>query len=104
MKFRTKPEFDKDWHDLGHEHRALFKSRVAGFSLACDEFALDPARFKSWPRELRVKKRKGEPGIWEMTWSFSGPDGRATFEFELIDGEMRVVWRRIGSHEIYKNA
>jgi len=41
------------------------------------------------------------PGIFEMTWSFSGPDGRATFEWVEIDGQLAVRWRRIGGHEIF---
>ncbi len=38
-----------------------------------------------------------------MTWSFAGPDGRATFEFVEIEGEMGVRWRRVGNHSILKN-
>jgi len=41
------------------------------------------------------------PRIWEMTWSFSSPDGRATFEFIDRDGEPSVLWRRIGTHKIF---
>jgi hypothetical protein len=41
------------------------------------------------------------PVIWEMTWNFARPDGRATFEFIEIDGERAVRWRRIGGHDIY---
>ena len=41
------------------------------------------------------------PRIWEMTWSFAGPDGRATFEFVTRDGEVRILWRRIGDHRIF---
>jgi hypothetical protein len=37
-----------------------------------------------------------------MTWSFSGPDGRATFEFVRIQDTLGVRWRRIGSHAIFK--
>ena len=40
-------------------------------------------------------------GVWEMTWSFAGPDGRATFEWATSDGEPVVRWRRIGGHEIF---
>jgi hypothetical protein len=40
------------------------------------------------------------PGLFEMTWSFSGPDGRATFEWIDLDGEPAVRWRRIGGHLI----
>jgi hypothetical protein len=42
------------------------------------------------------------PGIWELTWSFASPDGRATFEFVNREGEVRVLWRRIGDHSIYR--
>jgi len=37
-----------------------------------------------------------------MTWSFSGPDGRATFEWVTIDGVLAVRWRRIGGHGVFK--
>lgn len=37
-----------------------------------------------------------------MTWGFSGPDGRATFEWVTIDGEFRVRGRRIGGHAVFK--
>jgi hypothetical protein len=43
---------------------------------------------------------QGTPGVWEMTWSFAGPDGRATFEWVEVDGELAIQWRRIGGHEI----
>ena len=36
-----------------------------------------------------------------MTWSFAEPDGRATFEFVEIEGELAIRWRRIGTHEIF---
>ncbi|MFO7531790.1 MAG: hypothetical protein R6W93_04960 [Candidatus Limnocylindrales bacterium] len=44
---------------------------------------------------------QGTTGVWEMTWSFAGPDGRATFEWIEIDGERAIRWRRIGGHEIF---
>lgn len=49
----------------------------------------------------RVNPRAAAPpGVLEMTWA---PDGRATFEFgrEIRSGEHHVVWRRIGTHEIF---
>jgi hypothetical protein len=36
-----------------------------------------------------------------MTWSFAGPDGRATFEWIRIDGQPGIRWRRIGGHAIF---
>ena len=49
-----------------------------------------------------TKYVEGAPGVHEMTWSFSGPDGRATFEWVRIDGELAVRWRRIGGHRIFR--
>jgi hypothetical protein len=50
---------------------------------------------------LRVKGVQGWPGIWEMTWA---PDGRATFEYgpERRPGEPHVIWRRVGTHDIFR--
>jgi hypothetical protein len=57
-----------------------------------------------WPKKLRVKPVQGTAGIYEMTWSFKGPDGRATFEFVNIDGDPGIRWRRIGDHSIFNDA
>ncbi|MGH3491519.1 MAG: hypothetical protein ACRDP8_26815 [Actinopolymorphaceae bacterium] len=39
-----------------------------------------------------------------LTWSFSSPDGRATFHLETDEnGEPLLVWRRIGNHSIYQD-
>jgi hypothetical protein len=44
-----------------------------------------------------------ETSIYSVTWSFSSPDGRATFHVEKADdGEPLLVWRRIGNHDIYE--
>lgn len=49
-----------------------------------------------------MKPVEGALGIFEMTWSFKGPDGRATFEWIQIDGTLGVRWRLIGDHSIFK--
>jgi hypothetical protein len=54
-----------------------------------------------WPTSLQVKDVEGAPGVWEMTWSFAGPDGRATFERIEIDAEPAIRWRRLGGHAIF---
>jgi hypothetical protein len=55
-----------------------------------------------WPKRLRIRRLTGAPRIWEITWSFASPDGRATFEFVNREGEVRVLWRRIGDHGVYR--
>lgn len=100
MKFEAVRSFIADWTGLPKQERDLFERVVRGqFHPACERFAQDPST--PWPRGLRVKRVQGYPGVWEMTWSFAGPDGRATFEWAEIDGELAVRWRRIGGHEIF---
>lgn len=100
MKFVVLASFEADYRRLSVTERTLFKTALQTFVLACDRFAADPAT--AWPASLRVKAVENAPGIWEMTWSFSGPDGRATFEWVQIDGSLGVRWRRIGGHAAFK--
>jgi hypothetical protein len=102
VKFETTPAFDGDVRRLKAEHRAAFLDAVkAKFIPACDAYAADPAT--PWPRTLRVKSVQSAPGVLEMTWSYSSPDGRATFELVTVDGELRCRWRRVGDHDVFKS-
>jgi hypothetical protein len=69
---------------------------------ALERYAADPAGFV-WHARLRFERLDRAAGVCAVTWSFAGPDGRATFHFDTVDGEQRVVWRRIGHHDIYQN-
>ena len=69
------------------------------FHPACERRGADPVA--PWPTSLRVRDVEGAPGVWELTWSFAGPDGRATFEWIEIAGERAIRWRRIGGHAIF---
>jgi hypothetical protein len=44
---------------------------------------------------------QGHAGVWEMTWA---PDGRATFHYgdEIRPGDPHIIWRRIGTHAIFR--
>lgn len=102
MKFERTPRFDNDSKRLRKEHKEQFRSLVRDFDNACDGCAADPGGFV-WPPALRVSRMISVKNVWEMTWSFNSPDGRATFEFVTTDGEQRVRWRRIGDHSVYKD-
>ncbi|MDQ1644841.1 MAG: hypothetical protein QOJ50_1025 [Cryptosporangiaceae bacterium] len=83
------------WADLGNltpRQRAAFQRGVAKF--VAD---LHAGQFRAG---LRVKKMQGHESIWEMTWA---PDGRATFEYgkSVQDGEVHIVWRRVGTHDVF---
>jgi hypothetical protein len=56
-----------------------------------------------WPSSMRVKKLEGAADIWEMTWSWKDPDGRATWQWTEIDGEAGILWRRCGTHDIFES-
>jgi len=98
MKYRRLPAFLSDWEALPPAERALVKRWLAdAFLPAVAAYEADPAAFV-WPRALRFERLGG--GICAITWSFAGPDGRATFGFTTIDGQPYLVWRRIGHHDI----
>lgn len=106
MKFQTTDSFDSDYRRLKPEHQATFKSVVREkFAPACDAWAAAAKGGQSfvWPASLRVAQLRGTRGIYEMTWSFASPDGRATFEFVVVDDELVCLWRRLGDHDVFRN-
>jgi hypothetical protein len=84
--------FWRDW-------RSLTPQQQLAFLEALQQFVADLRAGRFRPG-LRVKRVRGYPGVWEMTWV---ADGRATFEYgEEIQGEPHVIWRRIGTHDIFR--
>ncbi len=101
MRYQTTPSFEADWRRLSESERDLFRRIVRDvFHPVCERRRTNPAAL--WPKALRVRDVEQAPGIWEMTWSFSGPDGRATFEWVEIEGEPGIRWRRIGGHAVFR--
>lgn len=100
MKFELTASFLGDRDRLSDEEKRLVSRTLRKFVPACDRYAADPSA--KWPASLRVKDVEGAPGILEVTFTYSGPAVRATFEWTHIDGELAVRWRRIGGHEIFK--
>lgn len=102
MKWQAAPAFEADLRRLSERELRLFRTVVREqFAPAADLLAGGSAT--AWPKKLRVWRVEGAPGIWEMTWSLSGPDGRATFEWVELDGERAIRWRRAGGHEIFRD-
>jgi hypothetical protein len=56
-------------------------------------------RPSSSPFGLRVKRFQGMQDLWEIT--FAG-DGRATVAHgaEVRPGDVHVIWRRVGTHDV----
>jgi hypothetical protein len=87
------PRFLRDWERLGPQQRQAF---LGALSVLIAGLAN-----RSFAPQLRIKRVQGEPHVWEMTWA---ADGRATFEYgaEVIAGQPHVIWRRIGTHDIFR--
>lgn len=101
MKFQTTSAFDRDFKHLPAEHQQQFRAVASGaFHAAAERAAAGGDR--PWPNCLRVKPVEGTRGIWEMTWSKSNPDGRATWQWVKFDGLSAILWRRVGDHAVLK--
>jgi hypothetical protein len=102
MKWGQTDRFKGDVRRLSDDEKKLFADVIKKtFVPAAEKIAVANGVGK-WPTGLRVKRVQAAPGVWEMTWSFSGPDGRATFEWRVFDGEPGILWRRVGHHDIFK--
>lgn len=97
----TSPSFDSALAKLPVEHRKLVYAKLPGFVEAAERQAANPG--SPWPAALRVSSMKGYPGVLEVTWSFSGPDLRGTFQWTEIDGEPGIAWLTIGDHSVFEN-
>jgi hypothetical protein len=87
--------FWRDWDKLTPQQQRAFREAVA-------QFIADLANGgQGFHPRLRVKRVQGHPGVWEMTWAY---DGRATFQYgeEVHSGQPHVIWRRIGTHSIFR--
>src|SRR6266581_5845735 len=91
--YQALPRFVKDFDQLSESDKQRFREAVA-------KFVEDLERGKGFRPGLRVRGIQGAPGIFEMTWA---PDGRATFEYgpEVKQGKPRVIWRRVGGHDVF---
>jgi len=106
VRFERTELFKADYQRLSEHEREMFRAAARVFNAACDRFigTRDPS---SWPASLRVKGVVNAPGIFEITWSFSGLDGRATWQWTTVittDGVSApaVRWRRLGGHKIFR--
>ena len=107
MRFERTDLFKADYKRLSVANRELFRQAVREFNDACDRFVATNDS-SSWPARLRVKAVVNAPGVFEMTWSFAGPDGRATWEWTTVpdvEGTQHpaVRWRRLGDHKIFRS-
>jgi hypothetical protein len=91
--FSSAPRFKRDFDKLSDRDQSRFQAVII------DQFVPD-LRLGIFRPGLRVKGVQGAPGIYEMTWA---PDGRATWQYgeQVRPGEPHVLWRRIGTHDVF---
>ena len=72
------------------------------FLVAIKRLVSDARAGRPFRSGLRVKHVQGHDEIFELIWA---PDGRATFQYGTSphDGDIHIIWRRIGGHEILSN-
>lgn len=99
MKYERSERFRSDYKNLSEEQREMFKAAARRFREGAE--SAKRGEVAPWEGSLRVRTVTGHPSIWEMTWSYRRPDGRATWEWVEIDGDTGVRWRRVGTHSIF---
>lgn len=85
------------------EYAKMSRPMREAFKQARDELiaGLDSGGPSAIPGKLRVQGVQGHPGVYEMTFA---ADGRATFSYgdEVVPGKAHILWRRVGTHSIFK--
>ncbi len=91
------------------KHQRQFDDAFIGFVAAAEAFRNSGTPF---PGKFRVTAVEAARGVFEFTWSFAGPDGRTTFEWDVVvvdrgkkppTREPLLRIRRIGDHGVFAN-
>jgi hypothetical protein len=87
---------DRFWRDF----RRMAPHDREAFLVAMRHFVEDLRSRQGFRPGLGVKGVRGAIGVFEMRWA---DDGRATFEYgrEQIPREPHIIWRRIGTHDVF---
>jgi hypothetical protein len=84
------------------DYEKLTPAQRQAFLRARNQFVDDLKSGRGFRAGLRVKRVESTDGeVWEMTWA---DDGRATWQYgpEVVQGEPHIIWRRIGTHAIFR--
>jgi len=85
--------FQRDFDNLTpHQQRAV---------LGMVRLLVTGLRETRFAPQLRVKRVQRHEGLWEVTWA---ANSRATFTYgtAVRPGEPRIIWRRVGTHAIFR--
>ena len=95
--FESLARFDREFRRRSRGLQVAFLAMLPTF---IDAPRSTPPAF---PPGLRIKRVHGSQNVWEITFA---PDGRATFEYgdEVLPGTPHVIWRRVGTHDVLRDA
>ena len=90
------PRFWRDYDKLTKDQKEVFQDAVRLFREGL-------AAGGQFHPSLRVHHVQGTKGIYSMTWDSDG-DSRATFQYgqSIQEAEPHIIWRRVGTHDIYR--
>jgi hypothetical protein len=85
--------FRRDFDSLTEQQKKAVRKAMRAF--------VADLRKEAFRTSLRVRGVQAASGIFEMTWA---PDGRCTFEYgsKVRAGEPHVIWRRCGTHDVFR--
>jgi hypothetical protein len=102
--FEATSRFWSEFDSLSADQQEAFARARQQFIRALKRWEVGGCEGRAeFPAALRVKPVKGRRGIWELTWA---GDGRCTWEFGTSlreEPSCHILWRRIGSHEIFRD-
>jgi hypothetical protein len=86
---------------FARDFASLTPQQQRAFFAAVKLFVEDMSSGRGCRAGLRVKRVRGADDVWEITWA---PDGRATWQYgdERQPGQPHVIWRRVGTHAIFR--
>ena len=96
--YETTRRFERDYARLNEAQKDKFGRAIRQF---VDDLEHKQGIFR---KSLRVERIKKTRDIYAMTWDKDSDVGRATFQYgkSRRAGQPHIIWRRCGSHEIYK--
>lgn len=92
--YEAEPRFSREYARLTPGQQKRFRTAVS-------DMIEDIRAGRPFRPGLRVKRVQATADVWEMTWA---PDGRATWQYgpEVIPGQPHIIWRRIGTHDVFR--
>src|SRR5438552_1590209 len=101
--FEARERFKHEYARLRPDRQELFRHTLREFISVLRQLERERSTdIPQFPQHLGVTPMVNQRSIMEFAWA---GDGRCTWEYGTpqIPGKYHVIWRRIGTHAIYRN-